>query len=100
MTRAIRSYPVAEGFIAALAALVGSALADTEAGAAPVRLLFSAHGLPLKIVRAGDPYPQEIGSTAAAVVQALGRSGLDWQVCYQSRVGPLAWLGPSVEEEL
>jgi ferrochelatase len=100
VTRAIRSYPVAEGFIAALAALVGSALADADAGAAPVRLLFSAHGLPLKIVRAGDPYPQEIESTAAAVVQALGRSGLDWQVCYQSRVGPLAWLGPSVEEEL
>jgi ferrochelatase len=100
VTREIRSYPAAAGFIAALAALVDSVLTEAEAGAAPVRLLFSAHGLPLKIVRAGDPYPDEIESTAAAVVQALGRPALDWLVCYQSRVGPLAWLGPSVEEEL
>jgi protoporphyrin/coproporphyrin ferrochelatase len=100
VTRAIRSYPAAEGFIAALVALVGSVLNDAEAGAVPVRLLFSAHGLPLKIVRAGDPYPGEIESTAAAVVHALGRPGLDWVVCYQSRVGPLAWVGPSVEDEL
>jgi len=100
VTRAIRSYPAAEGFIAALAALVGSVLTDAEADAAPVRLLFSAHGLPLKIVRAGDPYPGEIESTAAAVMRMLGRPGLDWRVCYQSRVGPLAWLGPSVEDEL
>lgn len=100
VTSAIRSYPVAAGFIAALAALVDRALAEADTGGFSVRLLFSAHGLPLKIVRAGDPYPQEIESTAAAVVRALGRDGLDWQVCYQSRVGPLAWLGPSVEDEL
>jgi protoporphyrin/coproporphyrin ferrochelatase len=99
-TGAIRSYPVAAGFIAAVAALVGNALAEADSAGHSVRLLFSAHGLPLKIVRAGDPYPQEIVSTAAAVVRALGRAGLDWQVCYQSRVGPLAWLGPSVEDEL
>ncbi len=65
-----------------------------------MRLLFSAHGLPLKIVAAGDPYPSEVECTAAAVVRALARPGLDWRVCYQSRVGPLAWLGPSVDEEL
>jgi ferrochelatase len=63
-------------------------------------LLLSAHGLPLKIVRAGDPYPRQIAETAAAIVAALARPGLDWQVCYQSRVGPLAWLGPSVDEEI
>jgi protoporphyrin/coproporphyrin ferrochelatase len=96
-TRTIRSYPVASGFIAALAGLIGKALNNTETR---VRLLMSAHGLPLKTVRAGDPYPQEVESTAAAVVAALARPGLDWRVCYQSRVGPLAWLGPSVDEEL
>jgi ferrochelatase len=100
VTRAIRSYPVAAGFIAALAAQVDTVLAEANAAGFTVRLLFSAHGLPLKIVRAGDPYPQEIESTAAAVARALARDGLDWQVCYQSRVGPLAWLGPSVEDEL
>jgi len=96
-TQAIRSYPAAGGLIAALAGRIGEVLEVTEA---PARLLMSAHGLPLKTVRAGDPYPQEIENTAAAVAMALARPGLDWRVCYQSRVGPLAWLGPSVEEEL
>jgi protoporphyrin/coproporphyrin ferrochelatase len=95
-TRSIRSYPAAPGFVAALAASIAGLL-----DCAPkVRLLFSAHGLPLKIVRAGDSYPGEIGQTAAAVVASLGRAGLDWRVCYQSRVGPLAWLGPSIDDEL
>ncbi len=100
VTRAIRSYPVAQGFVSALAGLVADALDAAAGETTAARLLFSAHGLPLKIVAAGDPYPREIASTAAAVVAALGRPGLDWRVCYQSRVGPLAWLGPSVGEEL
>ena len=99
-TRSIRSYPVDEGFIAAVAGLVAGMLAEADATGEPLRLLFSAHGLPLKIVSAGDPYPGEIEKTAAAVASALARPVLDWTVCYQSRVGPLAWLGPSVEEEL
>jgi protoporphyrin/coproporphyrin ferrochelatase len=96
--RAVRSYPAAPGFVAAMAASVAAAL-DELAGR-KVRLLFSAHGLPQKTVRAGDPYPREVEATAAAVAGALARPGLDWRVCYQSKVGPLAWLGPSVEEEL
>jgi protoporphyrin/coproporphyrin ferrochelatase len=97
-TRAVRSYPTMPGFVSAIAALVAETL--DERGHQPARLLFSAHGLPLKTVRAGDPYPQEVEATAAAVVRAVNRPGLDWRVCYQSKVGPLAWLGPSVEEEL
>jgi protoporphyrin/coproporphyrin ferrochelatase len=99
-TWAIESYPIAGGFIAALAELIGTELRTAEAESAPARLLMSAHGLPLKTVRRGDPYPEQIQSTAAAVAQSLARPDLDWRVCYQSRVGPLAWLGPSVEEEL
>lgn len=95
-TRAVRSYPDAPGFIAALADLIAPYLN----GRRDLRLLFSAHGLPLRIVAEGDPYPDEIARTASAVAAALARPGLDWQVCYQSRVGPLQWLGPSVEEEL
>ena len=60
----------------------------------PFRLLFSAHGLPEKVIAAGDPYQRQVEATAAAVAQALG-ADIDWQVCYQSRVGPLAWIGPS-----
>jgi protoporphyrin/coproporphyrin ferrochelatase len=97
-TRAVRSYPTMPGIVSAIAALVAEQL--DEGAQQPVRLLFSAHGLPLKTVRAGDPYPQEVKATAGAVVRVLNRPGLDWCVCYQSKVGPLAWLGPSVEEEL
>ena len=99
-TRRVCSYPAAPGFVTAMATSISAALDGAAAGGHPVRLLFSAHGLPLKIVRQGDPYPQEVACTAAARVQALHRPGLDARVCYQSRVGPLAWLGPSAEEEL
>jgi protoporphyrin/coproporphyrin ferrochelatase len=96
--RTVESYPSAPGFIAAVAGATEealAALADVK-----LRLLLSAHGLPLRIVQAGDPYPQQVSETAAAVVASLDRPNLDWRVCYQSRVGPLAWLGPSVDEEI
>jgi len=90
-------YPTEPGFIAALAGHIDEQLADLSG---PARLLLSAHGLPLKIVRKGDPYPEQIESTAAAVIDALEHRPEDWRVCYQSRVGPLAWLGPSVDDEI
>jgi len=96
-TRAAPPYPTEPGFIAALARHIDEQLADV---ARPARLLLSAHGLPLKIVRKGDPYPDQIESTAAAVIDALEHRPEDWRVCYQSRVGPLAWLGPSVDDEI
>ena len=98
-TRAVEPYPTAPGFVAALAELIGPVL-DEAVKAQPVRLLLTAHGLPLKIVAAGDPYPEQIEQTARAVIAALDRSELDWSVCYQSRVGPLAWLGPATDEEI
>jgi ferrochelatase len=99
-TRIVSNYPTEPGFVAALAGSIDVALAAAIAQGMPVRLLLSAHGLPLKIVRRGDPYPQQVEATAAAVVAALTRPASDWRVCYQSRVGPLAWLGPSVDEEV
>jgi ferrochelatase len=97
-TTALCCYPQEEGLVAAHAELIAGALA--KAGEAPVRVLFSAHGLPEKIVKAGDPYQWQVEQTAAAVVEKLGRPGLDWQVCYQSRVGPLKWIGPSTDDEI
>lgn len=69
------------------------------AGRPPVRLLFSAHGLPERIAESGDPYQWQVEATCAAVVERLG-AGWDWQICYQSRVGPLKWLGPSTPEAI
>jgi len=99
VTRVVQPYPTATGFIASLAGLIGPMLDEAETSH-KVRLLLTAHGLPLKIVRAGDPYPNQIEETAEAVVAGLGRSDLDWVVCYQSRVGPLAWLGPATDDEI
>jgi ferrochelatase len=99
-SRAVGSYPAASGFTAALADLIRPLLNEAVAKHKVVRLLFSAHGLPVKIVRAGDPYPDQIAKTAAAVIAALAQPGLDWVVCYQSRVGPLAWLSPSLDDEI
>ena len=98
-TRVVGPYPAAAGFVAALAGLIAPVL-EEAAKARKTRLLLSAHGLPLKIVRTGDPYPEHVRQTASAVVRLLDRPGLDWVVCYQSRVGPLAWLGPQTDEEI
>jgi ferrochelatase len=64
-----------------------------------LRLLFSAHGLPEKIVEKGDPYQSQVERTCEAVMAELGPDW-DWQVCYQSRVGPMKWLGPSTPEAI
>lgn len=93
----IESYPTDAGFIAASVELVKQGL--VEAGEGKVRVLFSAHGLPEKVIKAGDPYQRHIEQTAKAIADAIG-GGLDWAVCYQSRVGPLKWIGPPTEEEI
>ena len=36
----------------------------------------------------------------AAGLAARGISDLDWRICYQSRVGPLAWIGPATDAEI
>jgi ferrochelatase len=63
-------------------------------------LLFSAHGRPERVVASGDPYQAQVEQTARALVAALGRDDLDWRVCYQSRVGPLKWIGPATDDEI
>ena len=98
-TGAVCCYPEAPGLIEAHAALIEPLLEAAAAQGLP-RLLFSAHGLPKRVVAAGDPYRWQVEATARGIVKRLGREGLDWAVCYQSRVGPLAWIGPSTLEEI
>lgn len=89
-------YPLHPAFINAHVSLIRGAYDP----ATPPRLLFSAHGLPKKIVDAGDPYCWQIEQTVRAIVQELAIPELDYAICYQSRVGPLEWVGPSAEEEI
>jgi ferrochelatase len=85
-------------YVAATASIVRNALDQARAATtAPVRVLFSAHGLPESIVLKGDPYQYQVETTAAKLVASLGDPGLDHMVCYQSRVTPVKWLEPSTE---
>jgi ferrochelatase len=92
-------YPKSPGWIAAQSALVKNAVDGFNASLTP-RVLFSAHGLPKKIIAKGDPYQWQVENTAQAVVDDMKIEGLDWTVCYQSRVGPLEWIGPSTDDEI
>ena len=104
-TSLICCYPEARGFIGASVALVrqayDQALADTKDKNLPrPRVLFSAHGLPEDIITAGDPYQAQCEQSARAIAKATHIPELDWLLCYQSRVGPKKWLGPSTGDEL
>jgi ferrochelatase len=97
VVRTVEAYPQAAGLAKAHAALIRQ---TWEKAGQPdgLRLLFSAHGLPQKVVDDGDPYAKQVEQTCAAVLAQLGQYGLgqdwDWKLAYQSRVGRLQWLKP------
>ncbi len=97
-TRSICCYPTVIGLVRAHADAIRN-LWETAGKPANVRLLFSAHGLPQKIVDGGDPYRAQIEATAAAIAEHLPEL-TDWKVCFQSRVGRLQWLTPSTDDEI
>lgn len=94
------------GYVAAIAGLVMGTLVQARAelpAGTGVRLLFSAHGLPESIVKAGDPYQEEVECCTVAVMAAItGALGtvVDHQVCFQSRATPQKWLEPSTEQAI
>jgi len=61
--------------------------------------LFSAHGLPQKFVDAGDPYVNDIETTRRGVLERLRAPNREI-LAFQSRTGPVKWLGPGTEEAL
>ncbi|MDQ7017731.1 MAG: ferrochelatase [Robiginitomaculum sp.] len=85
-----------------ISAHVSKIISTYEAKGSPknLRLIMSAHGLPEKIIEAGDPYQQQIEKTCAAIAKALPRPLQDMQIAYQSRVGPLQWIGPATLDEI
>ncbi|MHB1721953.1 MAG: ferrochelatase [Acidiferrobacter sp.] len=68
----------------------------SEPDPASISLLLSAHGLPQTIIDRGDPYQREIEATVQAVKDRLGWPQVT--LCYQSRVGPRAWLRPYTDD--
>ncbi|WP_292063877.1 ferrochelatase [Brevundimonas sp. UBA7664] len=99
VSRTVCCYPEASGWIEAQAEGVRAKLA--EAGDRPVRVLFSAHGIPESLIsKKGDPYQEQIESTCAAIAARAGLAEGAWAICYQSRVGPMKWLGPSTPDAI
>jgi len=90
-------YPFNQGFINASAELIRQ---NYPKDSSNTRLLFSAHGLPVDIIKDGDPYEWQCKQSASLIAKATGIKNIDWQICYQSRVGHKKWLSPSVEEAL
>lgn len=64
-----------------------------------VVILFSAHSLPMSVVNRGDPYPQEVGATVHKVMEKLQFCN-PYRLVWQSKVGPMPWLGPQTDETI
>jgi ferrochelatase len=97
-TRTVCCYPTADGLAQSHADAIRGVW-ETAGKPDNVRLLFSAHGLPQKVVDGGDPYQAQVEATAQAVVRHLPEL-TDWAICFQSRVGPMKWLSPSTDDEI
>jgi ferrochelatase len=96
----IDRYPADPLYLDALADTVRSGLEGFPAATRDeVVLLFSAHGLPQSFIDAGDPYVGETERTVRGVLERL-RVPNRWRLGFQSRTGPVAWIGPGTEEVL
>jgi ferrochelatase len=102
-TIALCCYATDADYVAATAKLLQRAVDAARAELAPMtqmRILFSAHGLPEKIVQRGDPYQWQIERTVARVAANCGDALPERVICYQSRATPQQWIGPSTEAEI
>jgi protoporphyrin/coproporphyrin ferrochelatase len=90
------------GFTAAIAALIDEKIAEAQAALPGVklRILYSAHSLPVSIIEGGDPYQAQVQASVAAIHPQLTQPGLEHQICYQSRATPVKWLTPSTIEAI
>ncbi|KAK5248897.1 ferrochelatase hem15, partial [Exophiala xenobiotica] len=94
----IDRWPTHAGLVEAFARNIEEKLAEyPEERRKDVVLLFSAHSLPMSVVNRGDPYPAEVAATVHAVMQRLGHTQ-PYRLCWQSQVGPSAWLGAQTSD--
>jgi len=92
-TSTICCYPTDQNFINAHTKEIIEKINDLK----NFKLIFSAHGLPEKNIKKGDPYQWQVEQSVKKIVENLNDENLDWILSYQSRVGPLKWIGPSTE---
>jgi ferrochelatase len=94
-TKTICCYPTEKNFILAYANLIKDKINLNKL--AETTLIFSAHGLPENKIKQGDPYQWQVENTVNHLVKKLSIKNLNYILSYQSRVGPLKWIGPSTE---
>lgn len=92
--KTIGCYPLNEDFLQAHIDLLKPAIEQHP----DARVLFSAHGLPEKVIAKGDPYQKHVEQSSGEIAKRLGLK--DWKICYQSKVGPLPWLKPNSADEI
>jgi ferrochelatase len=93
-TSTICCYPTDQNFISAHTKEITKKTRDLK----NYKLIFSAHGLPEKNIEKGDPYQWQVEQSVKKIVESLNDVDLDWVLSYQSRVGPLKWIGPPTDD--
>jgi len=95
-TKTICCYPTESNFVKSHANLIKETIKNLDNK--NFKLLFSAHGLPESKIKKGDPYQWQVEKTVESIMSELINENLDFLISYQSRVGPLKWIGPSTDE--
>ena len=65
-----------------------------------VKLIFSAHGLPERKIKKGDPYQWHVEETVKEIMLKFKNENLDYVISYQSRVGSMKWIGPFTDASI
>jgi protoporphyrin/coproporphyrin ferrochelatase len=87
-------------YIEAMADLIREGLAQfPEEDRAKVHILYSAHSIPTRYVQQGDPYPEQTRESIALIHVRLGNAYAS-TLSFQSKVGPVKWLGPATKDLL
>ena len=94
-TKIICCYPTEKDFILSYASLIKEKI-DLEK-LDEITIIFSAHGLPENKIKKGDPYQWQVEQSVKKLIKELSIKNLNYILSYQSRVGPLKWIGPSTE---
>ena len=94
-TKVICCYPTEKDFILSYSNLIKSKIDLNKLN--DTTLIFSAHGLPENKIKQGDPYQWQVEQSVKELVRKISIENLNYILSYQSRVGPLKWIGPSTE---
>jgi protoporphyrin/coproporphyrin ferrochelatase len=98
LTKLVCCYPTHPLFIESLVDTINASLDRfTNISSADIDLVFSAHGVPLSYIKKGDPYQLQMEETVRSVLER-GKWNSPHTLCYQSKVGPMKWLQPSLIE--